>query len=82
MFGRALISLSLSLSQLSVWLEHGSGSSYRGCFWSLVTTILQMLLALAISLYSDGAEDLSRTSTGSDNNVAKQEQRYPELSGT
>ena len=52
MFGRALISLSLSLSQLSVWLEHGSGSSYRGCFWSLVTTILQMLLALAISLYS------------------------------
>ena len=49
-FGHVLISL--SLSQLSVWLEHGSGGSYRGCFSSLVATILQMLLALAISLYS------------------------------
>jgi hypothetical protein len=39
-------------SQLSVWLEHGCGGSFRGCFWTLLLTFLQMAMALAISLYS------------------------------
>jgi hypothetical protein len=55
----ALAEAAAEYEELSVWLEHGSGGSLRGMFWTLGITYLQLIMAFAISLYSVLGEEFA-----------------------
>jgi len=51
--------------ELSVWFEAGRGDTWRGTFWQLGATLLQILMTLAISLFAVVGETYTWARRGS-----------------